>query len=308
MNKTAILFPGQGSQSLGMGVELIENYKDIHNSLEEASDALGYDVIKLMSSGPEELLNRTDYTQPVIMALSVAVYRHISNNLGVSADIMAGHSLGEYSALVGAGVIDFAEALRLVSKRGQYMLEAVPEGIGGMAAIVGLADADIETVCVEVAGNQIVSAVNYNSPGQVVIAGHKEAVERASQGCLDKGAKRAIPLVVSGPFHSALMKPAADRLAADLEAITFNESSTPVLNNVDVAVNTDVAAIKDSLIRQLYSPVRWSEIIQQMESDGIEQYIECGPGKVLAGLNKRINRRSVVFTTNDTAAIAKLVE
>ncbi|MBT8449992.1 MAG: ACP S-malonyltransferase [Gammaproteobacteria bacterium] len=308
MSKTAILFPGQGSQALGMGVELIANYADIRTSLEEASDALGYDVVELMSHGPEEKLNRTDFTQPAILALSVAIYRHLRTTIGIEANVMAGHSLGEYSALVAAGVLDFADALQLVAKRGSYMLDAVPEGIGGMAAILGLDDADIEAVCAAVADGEVVSPVNYNSPGQVVIAGHKGAVVRASEGCLEKGAKKAIPLTVSGPFHSALMKPAAERLAVDLDNIDIKNATIDVVNNVDVIVNRDVTSIKDSLVRQIYNPVRWSETIQKMEADGVERYIECGPGKVLAGLNKRINRRSVVFTTSDTAALAKLVE
>jgi len=308
MSKTAIVFPGQGSQHLAMAQDLSEQYPIISETLKEASECLGYDLQALINDGPEEKLNSTNYTQPAILAVSVAIYRQLQSELDLNVQLMAGHSLGEYSALVCSGALAFSDALKLVSKRGSFMLEAVPEGVGAMAAILGLEDSAIEKVCVDAAEDEVVSAVNYNSPGQVVIAGHKAAVARASQLCIDAGAKRAIPLAVSVPSHCALMEPAAAQLNTELDSIALNSPSFAVINNVDVANCSDSDAIKDALVRQLSNPVRWSETIQYMEANGIEQYVECGPSKVLAGLIKRVNRRSKVFVTADVANYTKLVE
>ncbi len=304
----SVLFPGQGSQSIGMAKDLAEQYPVVRDTLTEASEVLGFDLISLINDGPEADLNRTDLTQPAILAVSVAAWRLLQSTTDVKADYMAGHSLGEYSALVCSGVLSFSDALTVVNKRGQFMIEAVPVGVGGMAAIIGLEDDKIIQACEAAAQEEVVSPVNYNSPGQVVIAGHQTAVERACEACLEAGAKRAIPLVVSGPFHSSLMQPAAGKLAEVLDNVKFNNPEVPVVNNVDVSINSSPSDIKDSLIRQLYNPVRWAETVQWFEGNGVTEYIECGPGKVLAGLNKRINRRAPVHLTTDVASYDKLLE
>ncbi len=304
----SILFPGQGSQFLGMGSDLAEQYPVYKDTLQEASDALSMDMVQLINEGPEELLTRTDMTQPAILTVSVAGWRLINSLSDIKADYMAGHSLGEYSALVCSGALAFADAVRLVNLRGQLMLKAVPAGVGAMAAILGLDDEQISNACAEAAADEVVSPVNYNSPGQVVIAGHKGAVERASQACLDLGAKKAIPLVVSGPFHSSLMQPAAEKLGQALAETEIKRPQVSVVNNVDVAINDDPEAIRDALIRQLYNPVRWSEIMQWFESNSVTSYIECGPGKVLTGLVKRFNRRAPVQLITDLASFEKLLE
>ena len=303
----AILFPGQGSQFIGMGSDLAEQYSVFRDTLTEASDALGLDMVGLINQGPEEMLTRTDMTQPAILSISVAGWRLIKSLTDVDADYMAGHSLGEYSALVCSGALGFADAVKLVNLRGQLMLKAVPEGQGTMAAILGLDDQQIADACAQAAGDEVVSRVNYNSPGQVVIAGHVGAVERACQACLDLGAKKAIPLVVSGPFHSALMQPAAEKLAEALAETEIKQPDVAVVNNVDVLSNDEPEAIRDALIRQLYNPVRWSETIQWFEANSVSSYIECGPGKVLAGLVKRFNRRAPVHLTTDLPSFEKLL-
>lgn len=304
----SVLFPGQGSQSIGMAKDLAERYSVVKETLTEASEVLGFDLISLINDGPEADLNRTDLTQPAILAVSVAAWRLLKSTTDVKADYMAGHSLGEYSALVCSGVLSFSDALTVVNKRGQFMIEAVPVGVGGMAAIIGLEDDKIIQACETAAQEEVVSPVNYNSPGQVVIAGHQTAVERACEACLSAGAKKAIPLVVSGPFHSSLMQPAAGKLAEVLDNVTFNNPEVPVVNNVDVSTKSSPSDIKDSLIRQLYNPVRWAETVLWFEGNGVTEYIECGPGKVLAGLNKRINRRAPVHLTTDVASYDKLLE
>lgn len=304
----AILFPGQGSQFIAMGADLAEKYAIYSDTLNEASDALGFDMVKLINDGPEEVLTRTDMTQPAILTISVAGWRLITSMTDIKADYMAGHSLGEYSALVCSGALGFADAVKLVNLRGQLMLKAVPEGMGTMAAILGLNDEQITAACAEAAGDEVVSPVNYNSPGQVVIAGHTGAVERACQSCLDLGAKKAIPLVVSGPFHSALMQPAAEKLAEALAETQIRTPEVSVVNNVDVISNDEPEAIRDALIRQLYNPVRWSETIQWFEANSVDSYIECGPGKVLAGLVKRFNRRAPVHLTTDLTSFEKILE
>ena len=307
--KIALLFPGQGSQAVGMLAELLSSSDSVKATFAEASDALGYDLAALVLDGPEADLNQTHRTQPALLTASVAIYRNWREKNADAEVIMAGHSLGEYSALVCAEVITLAEAVRLVEKRGLYMQEAVPAGVGSMAAIIGLEDQVISEACNRVADEQIVSPVNYNSPGQVVIAGHKEAVERASEACKDAGAKRALPLAVSVPSHCALMKPAAEKLAADLEALEFSPAKVDVINNVDVEVASSEKEIKDALVRQLYSPVRWTETYQKLAGLGINQAYEFGPGKVLTGLAKRIDKSVVCSAVNDVATIefAKII-
>lgn len=301
--KIALLFPGQGSQSVGMLSELLENSDIVKATFSEASSALGYDLAALVLNGPEEELNQTHRTQPALLTASVAIYRHwLAANPDVDV-VMAGHSLGEYSALVCSDVISLGEAVKLVENRGLYMQEAVPAGVGSMAAIIGLGDEQIKTACEEFAQGEVVSPVNYNSPGQVVIAGHKAAVDRASQACKDAGAKRALPLSVSVPSHCELMKPAAEKLANDLAALTFNTPKCDVINNVDVKAQSSADAIKDALVRQLYSPVRWTETVQALVAQGITQSYEFGPGKVLTGLAKRIDKAMVCGSVNDAAAI-----
>lgn len=301
--KIALLFPGQGSQAVGMLAELLESSEIVKATFAEASEALGYDLANLVVNGPAEELNQTHRTQPALLTASVAVYREwLANNTKVET-VLAGHSLGEYSALVCADVLSLAEAVKLVENRGLYMQEAVPAGVGSMAAIIGLDDRKIQAICAELSVEQVVAPVNYNSPGQVVIAGHKEAVEKASEACKEAGAKRALPLAVSVPSHCELMKPAADKLAADLEALTFNAPKSSVINNVDVAIEVDAKAIKNALVRQLYSPVRWTETVQELAKQGITQSYEFGPGKVLSGLVKRIDKSVACASVNDAVAI-----
>ena len=301
--KIALLFPGQGSQAVGMLAELLESSEIVKATFAEASEALGYDLANLVVNGPAEELNQTHRTQPALLTASVAVYREwLANNTEVET-VLAGHSLGEYSALVCADVLSLAEAVKLVENRGLYMQEAVPAGVGSMAAIIGLDDKKIQAICAELSVEQVVAPVNYNSLGQVVIAGHKEAVEKASEACKEAGAKRALPLAVSVPSHCELMKPAADKLAADLEALTFNAPKSSVINNVDVAIEVDAKAIKNALVRQLYSPVRWTETVQELAKQGITQSYEFGPGKVLSGLVKRIDKSVACASVNDAVAI-----
>ncbi|NQS86429.1 ACP S-malonyltransferase [Pantoea allii] len=303
MTQFAFVFPGQGSQTVGMLTELAAAYPAVEATFREASDVLGYDLWQLVSQGPAEALNKTWQTQPALLAASVAIYRVWQQQGGKQPALMAGHSLGEYSALVCAGVLDFADAIKLVELRGKLMQEAVPEGTGAMQAIIGLDDAAIAKACEESAQGEVVSPVNFNSPGQVVIAGNKDAVERAGAACKAAGAKRALPLPVSVPSHCALMKPAADKLALTLENITFNAPVVPVINNVDVKAETDADAIRHALIRQLYSPVRWTESVEAMAAQGVTQLFEMGPGKVLTGLTKRIVEGLSAAAVNDTASL-----
>lgn len=301
---TAIVFPGQGSQAVGMLGELAEQYGVVQQTFSEASEVLGYDLWALVQQGPEADLNETHRTQPALLAASVAIWRVWEAQGGAAPAMLAGHSLGEYSALVCAGVLDFKAAIKLVELRGQLMQEAVPAGIGAMSAIIGLDNEAIATACEHAAQGQVVSPVNFNSPGQVVIAGNKEAVERANALCKDAGAKRALPLPVSVPSHCALMKPAAEKLAQALESVTFNTPRIPVVNNADVATPIEPAQIKEALVRQLHSPVRWTETVEHMATEGVEQLLEFGPGKVLTGLTKRINKALSSAAVNDSASLA----
>lgn len=303
MTDFAMVFPGQGSQTVGMLAELAEQYPIVTETFAQASDVLGYSLWDLVQNGPEEELNKTWKTQPALLAASVAVWRVWQEKQGKMPQMMAGHSLGEYSALVCAGVIDFAAAIKLVELRGQLMQEAVPAGTGAMYAIIGLDNDAIAKACEEAAQGQVVSPVNFNSPGQVVIAGNKEAVERAGVLCKEAGAKRALPLAVSVPSHCALMKPAADKLAVALQEIEFKQPEIQVVNNVDVKAQTDANAIRDALVRQLYNPVRWTETVEFIAEKGITQLLEIGPGKVLTGLTKRISKEMNAAAVNDIASL-----
>jgi len=302
--KFAFVFPGQGSQSVGMLNAFADN-PVVRATLEEASTALGQDIGKLIAEGPAEELNLTTNTQPVMLTAAVAVYRAWLEAGGPAPALVAGHSLGEYSALVAAGVIPFADAVPLVRFRAQAMQEAVPVGEGGMAAILGLSDDDVRAACAEAAaaGAGVVEAVNFNAPSQVVIAGHKGAVEKACEIAKAKGAKRALPLPVSAPFHSSLLKPASDRLRERMAGLSFSAPAIPLVNNVDVAIVTDPAQIKDALVRQAAAPVRWVECVQKMAAEGVTHVIECGPGKVLAGMTKRIDGNLVGGAIFDPASL-----
>ncbi|WP_341520761.1 ACP S-malonyltransferase [Pseudomonas sp. G.S.17] len=283
----AFVFPGQGSQSLGMLAELATQYPLIQETFAEASQALGYDLWVLTQQGPETELNQTDKTQPAILAASIALWRLWLAEGGARPAFVAGHSLGEYSALVAAGSLSLGDAVKLVERRGQLMQEAVPAGQGAMAAILGLDDADVLAACAEAAQGDVVSAVNFNSPGQVVIAGSTAAVQRAMELCKARGAKRALPLPVSVPSHCELMRPAAERFAESVEAIDWQAPQIPLVQNVSAAVVSDLDTLKSDLLQQLYKPVRWVESIQALAANGAVELVECGPGKVLAGLNKR---------------------
>jgi len=308
MTQFAFVFPGQGSQAVGMLSDMAATYPVIEETFREASAVLGYDLWALAQQGPAEELNKTWQTQPALLTASVALWRVWQQQGGKTPALMAGHSLGEYSALVCAGVIDFADAVRLVELRGKLMQDAVPEGTGAMSAIIGLDDASIAKACEESAQGQVVSPVNFNSPGQVVIAGNKEAVERAGAACKAAGAKRALPLPVSVPSHCALMKPAADKMAVELQNITFNAPQVPIINNVDVKCETAPDAIRDALVRQLYSPVQWTKSVEFMASQGVTQLYEVGPGKVLTGLTKRIVDTLSAAAINEPDAMSAALE
>ncbi len=299
----AFIFPGQGSQSVGMLKDLSENFSEVSATFKEASDALGYDLWSLIQDGPAEKLNSTDVTQPAMLASGVATWRVWQAKGGAMPVMMAGHSLGEYTALVCAGSLDFVDAIKLVSQRGKFMMQAVPAGTGAMAAILGMEDELVRQVCLDAAQGEVLEAVNYNSPGQVVVAGNKAAVERVCVLAKEKGAKRALELPVSVPSHCALMKPAAEQLSEVLNTISFKTPSIPVFNNVDVIAAESESDIRDALKRQLFSPVRWVDTIEKMSANGADQFIECGPGKVLVGLNKRINKALTSAALLDTATV-----
>ncbi|WP_432695107.1 ACP S-malonyltransferase [Marinobacterium sp. YM272] len=301
----AFVFPGQGSQQLGMLSELAEQHPIIEQTFQEASDALGLDLWTLSQSGPEEKLNSTEITQPALLTAGVALWRLWEQKEGTAPSVMAGHSLGEYTALVCGGAIDFADGVKLVHARGNYMQQAVPAGAGGMAAILGLADDAVREACAAAAEGQVVSAVNFNCPGQVVIAGEKAAVERAIEACKAAGAKRAIALPVSVPSHCDLMKPAAERMAEELASIELRMPMIKVVQNVTAEAPGDLDELKNNLLTQLYSPVLWTASVQNMVTCGVATTIECGPGKVLSGLNKKIERSLNVAAINDAAGLEK---
>jgi len=288
--RLAFVFPGQGSQQIGMLADAAAAFPEIHATFAEASAVLGYDLWDLCQNGEQAAINLTERTQPLLLTASVALYRAWCANGGARPARMAGHSLGEWSALVCAGTLAFTDAVRLVRERGRLMQEAVPAGEGAMAAVIGLDDAAVEKACADSAQGEVVAAVNYNSPGQVVIAGSSDAVVRAIDACKAAGAKRAMPLPVSAPFHTELMRPAAEKLAPQIEATVFHAPEIPVIHNVHARPEANPQAIKQLMVEQIYSPVRWTACVQSMAADGVEQLLECGPGKVLAGLAKRIDR------------------
>lgn len=283
----AFVFPGQGSQTVGMLADIGAAESIVLDTFTEASDALGYDLWALSQQGPAEVLNQTDKTQPAILTASIALWRLWQAKSTAKPAYVAGHSLGEYSALVAAESVSLADAVRLVERRGQLMQEAVPAGTGGMAAILGLDDADVQAACAEAAQGEVVSAVNFNAPGQVVIAGAAAAVERAIASCKARGAKRAMALPVSVPSHCALMQPAAEQFAQSLAAIKWQQPKIALVQNVSAEVVTDLAVLEQNLLAQLYSPVRWVESMVCLAAQGVTDVVECGPGKVLSGLNKR---------------------
>ena len=305
MSKYAAVFPGQGSQSPGMLAELASRHPEVEQTFQEASDVLSKDLWALVQNGPEEMLNATVNTQPVMLAAGVAVWRVWQKAGGCIPAAMAGHSLGEYTALVCADALDLGDAVTLVAERAAQMQAAVPEGEGAMAAILGLDDEAVIDVCERAAEGQVVSAVNFNSPGQVVIAGEADAVDRAVALAKEAGAKRAIKLAVSVPSHCELMRPAADGMMMHLEATALRPPSIPVLHNVDVTAHDDVAAIRQALLSQLYQPVRWVETVLAFRDSGITQLIEFGPGKVLAGLTRRIDRSMGAQGVFDDASLEK---
>jgi [acyl-carrier-protein] S-malonyltransferase len=302
-----MVFPGQGSQSVGMLAELASRYPVVADTFEEASDVLGYDLWALVQDGPAEELNLTDRTQPAMLAAGVGVWRVWLEQGGASPGVMAGHSLGEYTALVCAGALELADAIGLVAERGRRMQAAVPEGTGGMAAILGLDDASVAAVCEQAAEGRVVIPVNYNSPGQVVIAGEADAVQRAMELAKEAGAKRAVQLPVSVPSHCELMQPAAEQFAERLRATTIRSPGIPVIQNVDVVAHESPDAIRDGLERQLYSPVQWVRTIESMAGRGVSRIIEAGPGKVLAGLCKRIDKSLLAMPVYDPDTLAKAV-
>jgi [acyl-carrier-protein] S-malonyltransferase len=296
--KIAFIFPGQGSQYVGMAKEFITNFDESRAVFETASSALGYDLAELCMRGPAEKLNLTENTQPAILAASIAILRPLERK-GLAADAAAGHSLGEYTAITAAGGIDLKDSLALVQKRGQYMQEAVPAGTGLMAAVLGMEREAVEKTCHEAAKNGIVAPANYNSPGQIVIAGEKKAVEKAMELAKAAGAKKVIPLAVSVPSHCAMMKQAGERLAKELDKVTINDLRIPIVNNADAKFVRMASELKSSLIKQISSPLYWEDSIRTMTADGFDTFIEIGPGKVLSGLVKRIARDARVLNVED---------
>ena len=304
----AFVFPGQGSQSVGMLAELGADHPVVIETFAQASEVLGYDLWDLVQHDKDGELNQTHITQPALLTASVALWRLWLHQGGITPSILAGHSLGEYSALVCAGALDFSDAVRLVEARGQFMQAAVPPGEGAMAAIIGMDDDAIASACEASAQGQVVAPVNYNSPGQVVIAGSKSAVERAMVACKEGGAKRALPLPVSVPSHCALMLPAAEKLRTMLEGMQVRMPSIPVVQNVDAKVAASGEAIVNNLVAQLHQPVLWTQCVESIAASGVDLVVECGPGKVLNGLTKRINKTLQSASINDAASLAATLE
>ena len=307
-SKLAFIFPGQGSQSVGMLADLGTRFPLVRDTFREASEALQVDLWSIVQSGPESDLNRTERTQPAMLAAGVTVWRCWQSRGGAAPAMLAGHSLGEYTALVCAGALEFVEAVRLVADRASFMQEAVTAGEGRMAAVLGLEDDRVRLVCQEAAQGEVVEAVNFNAPGQVVIAGNRAAVERAIALAKAAGAKRAVELPVSVPSHCALMRPAAIRLAERLDEVEIKPPLLPVLHNVDISMASRADTIRARLVEQLHRPVRWVEIIRRMAAEGVDRVVECGPGKVLAGLNRRIDRRMDVAAVFDSASLEQALK
>ena len=307
-NQLAFVFPGQGSQKVGMLANAAASYTEVAQTFAQASDVLGYDLWDLVQTGPQEALNLTEKTQPLLLTASVALWRAWCANGGVKPSLLAGHSLGEFSALVCSDVISFESAVDLVRQRGQFMQSAVPVGVGAMAAIIGLDDASIIAICEKLSGNEVVQAVNFNSPGQVVIAGHAEAVTQAMAACKEAGAKRALPLPVSAPFHTSLMQPAGDQLAEVLAGIEFSVPQIPIVHNVNALPESDPERIRQLMVEQIYSPVQWTSCIEYMVAQGAETTVECGPGKVLSGLSRRIHKPLAVHALEEPEAIATALD
>src|SRR3954464_9932441 len=307
MQKLAFIFPGQGSQAVGMGKELSEKFPVARQTFEEADEALGYHISELCFNGPEEKLKLTEITQPAILAASVAAFRVLKEK-GIAPAIVAGHSLGEYSAHVAAGTLSFSDAVRTVRNRGRYMQEAVPVGVGAMAAILSMAPDAVAAVCNEAAQGEICQPANINSPEQIVISGSKGAVERAAELAKERGAKRAVMLQVSAPFHCALMSPAEERLAVDLEKLTFHNPRVPVITNIDGIAKDSAAGSRDALVRQVTGAVQWVSCMQTMISAGIETFVEVGPGKVLCGLMRQIDRSKTCVNVEDEGLLSKSLE
>ncbi|MGB1289720.1 MAG: ACP S-malonyltransferase [Porticoccaceae bacterium] len=308
MSNLAFVFPGQGSQKIGMLSELAEQYSLIKETFDQASDVLGYNMWELIQHGEQEAINLTERTQPILLASSVAIWRLWNEKNGAIPSQMAGHSLGEWSALVCSGVVDFADGLNIVRARGQYMQQAVPVGEGAMAAIIGLDDKAIHEACANAQSLGVVDAVNFNAPGQVVIAGSNAAVEAAMESCKAAGAKRALPLPVSAPFHTSLMKPAADNLADLVNTVNFSAPQVPVVHNVHAQTETDPETIKALMLEQIYSPVKWVDCVNQLKNNVATTLIECGPGKVLSGLTKRIDREITSLATDSVADFTAALE
>lgn len=294
-NELAFVFPGQGSQKIGMLADIAAKHSLIEETFAESSEALGYDMWKLIQQGEQEEINLTEKTQPILLTASVALWRLWLQQGGIKPSLMAGHSLGEFTALVCAGSLQFTDAVRLVRARGQFMQTAVPVGEGAMAAIIGLDDEVINQICLDVAQGECVQAVNYNSPGQVVIAGKVTAVDRAIEKLKEAGAKRALPLPVSAPFHTELMKPAGEKLAIALADVEILSPEIPVVHNVHAQTENNPEAIRQLLIQQIYSPVKWVSCVETMLAQGVTTTVECGPGKVLSGLNKRIQKSLTAY-------------
>jgi [acyl-carrier-protein] S-malonyltransferase len=305
MKKTAFIFPGQGSQHVGMGKEFYDQLRVAKEVFEEADDTLRFSISALCFHGPEEELKLTENTQPAILTTSVAALKVLQSEKGIDPQFAAGHSVGEYSALVASGALTFAEAVQTVRLRGRFMQEAVPVGVGAMAAVLGMEREDVERLCEEVAAGEVVSPANFNCPGQIVIAGHSEAVQRAIEKVKASG-KKALLLPVSAPFHSPLMKPAATRLEKALEGIAVRDLKLPVVTNVEAEVNTSAERVKSLLVAQVSSPVRWEESMRRMIRDGIEQVLEIGPGKVLSGLMKRIDSSVGTGNVEDIQSLKRI--
>lgn len=306
MNKTAFLFPGQGSQSIGMMSGLREPFEEVRDTFRTASEVLGYDLWDICQNGPQERLNQTEVTQPAMLAADIATWRAWKSIGGIDPGYVAGHSLGEYSALVASGSLEFRDAVALVAERGRLMQATTAAGAGAMAAVLGLEDDELSRICLEAEQGQVVSCANFNSPGQIVIAGDKAAVDRACELATGAGARRAILLAVSVPAHCALMRPAAEKLADDLESVPLSPGKIPLVHNVDAQLHAESGEIRDALVRQVWQPVRWAASVRYLISEGVARFAECGPGKVLFGLNRRISRdvSTVALVSGESLAAA----